>query len=143
MNNLATIEINRTSDGTIATCIRQAQAEHKLWLGLDSNNYEVIKSIRLKAAEFAMTQVKVIWLEIWHDFIKSELNVHAAEISLCLTDNAKHFGAIPDDVQFYLNADSDGNEFEYKVPFNAYESFMGEKEYIAVNDAFDKYYRGL
>lgn len=143
MNNLATIEINRTSDGTIATCIRQAQDEHQLWLGLDSNNYEVIKKIRFKAAEFAMTQVKVIWLEIWHDFIKSELNIHAAEISLCLSDNAELFGAIPDDVLFALNTEGNGKEFEYKVPFKAYESFMGEKEYLAVNTAFEKYYRGL
>lgn len=141
MQNTKAVEsISNTSYGTISTCIRDAQSEHSLWVGLNSSSYKVIETIRSKCMSFALTQNKSNWVDVWEDFIAHELELLGNRLGEVLTRDALNLGYIPDDVSFIIQSGISDIEYEYFVPFSAFEKLLDTKDFVKVTDGFNKHY---
>ncbi|MEQ6344825.1 hypothetical protein [Vibrio cyclitrophicus] len=139
-NTKAAKSISNTSYGTISTCIRDAQSEHSLWVGLNSSRYLVIETIRSQCISFALTQNKTNWVDVWEDFIAHELEQLGQRLGEVLTHDALNLGSIPDDVSFIIPSEISDIECEYFVPFSAFEKLLDKKDFIKVTNGFNKHY---
>lgn len=139
-NNKAVESISNTSYGTISTCIRSAQSEHRLWVGLDSSNYKVIEAIRSQCKTFAFTQPKNNWVDVWDGFVAHEIELIKLRLGEVLINDAVNIGFVPDDVKFIMQSDMSDIEYEYYIPFSAFEQLLDTKDFIQVTNGFNKFY---
>lgn len=85
-------QVTQLSDGTIATCIRQYQSSMNLFKGFDSNDYEVINTVRGELKSLVSHNNKhSTWIDVFNALAKYEhLRIGGALFAYCLDSVTKH-----------------------------------------------------